>query len=126
MTPAKATEALPELNINWPNLYCVGAPKAGTRFVFEHLRGHSQVFLPRVKEPEFFSTYPATSIEEYSRLYARAVGFPVITDFSPFYLSDPGAHQRIHERSPAAKILVLLRDPVARTFSFPDVQAHGG
>ncbi len=117
MTLAEATEALPVQNIHWPNFYCVGAPKAGTTFVFEHLRGHPQVFLPRSKEPEFFSTYPATSAEEYRRLYAGAGGFAAIADFSPFYLSDPGAHQRIHEASPSAKILILLRDPVARAHS---------
>lgn len=103
--------------INWPNFFVVGAPKAGTTFLFELLKGHPDVFVPRVKEPHFFSTYPAITFDEYRGLYARAQGFPIIADFSPFYLSDPSAHQRIREVSPDARIIILLRDPVARAHS---------
>lgn len=101
----------------WPNFFVVGAPKAGTTFLFEHLRGHPEVFMPRIKEPSFFGAYPAITFENYRALYARAQDFPVVADFSPFYLSDPEAARKIHEVSPDARILILIRDPVARAHS---------
>ena len=38
-----------------PNLFVIGAAKAGTTALYYYLAQHPQVFLSRVKEPEFFS-----------------------------------------------------------------------
>ena len=102
---------------NWPNFFAVGPPKAGTTSLYAHLKGHPQVFLPEVKEPNYFSTRPGISLEDYRRLYRNAEGFPAIGDMTPFYLWDENTPRRIHAVSPGAKIIVILRDPIARAFS---------
>jgi Sulfotransferase family len=38
-----------------PNLFIVGAAKAGTTALYDYLTQHPHVFLSRVKEPMFFS-----------------------------------------------------------------------
>lgn len=112
----------------WPNFYVVGAQKCGTTSVYYHLRRHPQVFLPEEKEPAFFANFPTarekmifpasrTTIDEYRRFYQGARGFGAIGDASPHYLRDEESPRRIHEVSPQAKIIIMLRDPVVRAHS---------
>jgi hypothetical protein len=103
----------------WPNFFVVGAPKAGTTSLYEYMKAHPQVFLSDVKEPKYFAPQARerVSLDQYRRLYQNAAGFPAIGDLSPFYLSEDTAPQAIREASPDAKIIVMLRDPVARAFS---------
>ena len=50
-----------------PNLFVVGAAKAGTTALYDYLAQHPQVFLSRVKEPMFFSRedYYARGLDWY-------------------------------------------------------------
>lgn len=112
----------------WPNFFIVGAPKAGTTWLYWNLRQHPDVFLPHVKEPHFFSRVkpnPAkgyifretTSVNDYLALYQRAERFKALGDASPSYLVTEAAAVRIREQLPDARIIILLRDPIERTFS---------
>lgn len=105
--------------MHWPNFFVVGAPKAGTSSIYYHLKKHPQVFLPENKEPRYFSPHARerVTLEEYQRLYRDAEGYPAVGDASPSYLLDEDAAGLIHEVSPEAKIVAILRDPVARAFS---------
>lgn len=113
----------------WPNLFIVGAAKAGTTSLYEYLRGHPDVFFPSIKEPHFFTEVrPApehryaqrrfvTRREEYLALYEGAKGKALRGDASPSYLWCPAAPARIAQVSPEARIVVLLRDPIERAYS---------
>jgi hypothetical protein len=103
----------------WPNFFVVGAPKAGTTSLYEYLKPHPQVFLSEVKEPKYFTPQlkESVSLEQYRQLYCKAAGISAIGDLTPFYLWESTAPQRIHDVSPNARIIVMLRDPVARAFS---------
>ena len=105
--------------MNWPNFYCVGAPKAGTTSLYYHLKEHPQIFLPKIKEPDYFRMERTTSIslEKYKSLYQEASGYPAVGDMTTIYLMDEEVPARIREVSPGAKIIVMLRDPVERAFS---------
>lgn len=112
----------------WPNLFIVGVQKCGTTSMYRHLKQHPQVFFPEMKEPAVFANFPGPeepvliepvrlTIEEYQRLYWKASGFEIIGDASPHYLGDREPAERIHEVSPTAKIIIMLRDPVVRAHS---------
>lgn len=111
----------------WPNFYVAGAAKSGTTSLYEYLKNHPQVFLPEIKEQNYFSTPPPPGaelfdvrycdLEEYQSLYRGAKGFPAIGDASPSYLWDGTACRRICEVCPQARIIIILRDPVARAYS---------
>ncbi|MGP6085939.1 sulfotransferase [Antarctobacter jejuensis] len=119
---------------NCPDFFLVGAAKAGTTAVYTWLRQHPGAFLPEVKEPGYFayagqSSAPAkgpfdpqyvgticTRHEDYARLY-HGSGDRLRGDLSPVYLLDEGAAARIAAARPDARIIILLRDPVARAFS---------
>jgi hypothetical protein len=116
-------------SVIWPNFFIVGAAKCGTTSLYAELKKHPEVFLPDVKEPHYFITTPplptmrvrqehrAGDREGYLRLYENARSCRAIGDASPSYLWDEGSARRIHEVSPAAKIVVILRDPVTRAHS---------
>ena len=38
-----------------PNLFIVGAPKSGTSALYRFLKQHPDIFMPKYKEPHFFS-----------------------------------------------------------------------
>lgn len=111
-----------------PTFYIVGAGKCGTSSVHMHLARHPRVFFPKLKEPHHFSSPPPAgelpsdvdyiaSTEEYIRLYVPGRGFDARGDASTSYLYDERAAQRIREVSPGAKIVIMLRDPIARAHS---------
>jgi hypothetical protein len=109
----------------WPNFYIVGGVKSGTTSLWAYLKDHPQVFLPKVKEPRYFGDVPSlrkaalleTDLAAYQSLYRGAEGFAAIGDCSPQYLEDPLAAGRIHEVSPSARIIIILRDPVDRAYA---------
>lgn len=107
---------------SWPNLFVVGAAKAGTTSLWRYLGQHPEIFMSRLKEPHFFSgyrppIYPVVHDEAaYLRLFAAAAT-RLRGEASPSYLWSEAAATRIKRVSPDAKILIALRDPVERAHS---------
>jgi Sulfotransferase family len=107
----------------WPNLFVVGAGRAGTSSLWHYLGQHPDIFMSPVKEPYFFTTYQPTfqplitTEAEYLRLFEQAGDSRWAGEATPSYLRDPETPQRIHDVSPDARILAVLRHPVDRTWS---------
>ncbi|MDQ3821894.1 MAG: sulfotransferase [Actinomycetota bacterium] len=108
---------------SWPNLFVVGAARAGTTSLLRYLGEHPDVFMTRFKEPHFFSRHrpslaPYVHDEAaYLRLFASA-RTPFRGEASTSYLWAEPAAARIERASPEAKILISVRDPVERSHSF--------
>lgn len=107
----------------WPNLFVVGAPRAGTSSLWSYLDQHPAIFMSRLKEPHFFcglkpSFVPTVRKEsEYLRLFAGAAEGQLRGEASPTYLLDTEAPGAIARVSPEARILIMLREPVSRAYS---------
>lgn len=107
------------MNAAWPNFFIVGAPKAGTTALYLYLKQHPSVFLPEpaMKEPHYFApelrhpTFVRTA-EEYAAIFEPGRGRARLGEASVFYLFSKEAANRIHEFDPAARIIIMLRDPV--------------
>jgi hypothetical protein len=107
-----------------PNLFVVGAAKAGTTALYDYLAQHPQVFLSRVKEPMFFSRdeYYARGLDWYEHFYFRgAENYPVRAEATPHYLywSEKVAPRikEVYGERPV-KFIVSFRDPVSRAYSW--------
>lgn len=118
-----------------PNFLVVGAAKAGTTSLYGYLGSHPQVFMPRtVKEPLYFvlgeeenhfqyrdwrSVTMDCSVDwdAYRRLFRDAGNAAAIGEATPYYLPHPAAPEKIAARLGRPKIIVVLRDPVARGYS---------
>lgn len=107
-----------------PDLFLVGAPKAGTTALAQYLSEHPQVFMSEPKEPNYFARHltvprhrrPGTShtdLEAYLRLFESAgPGHRVLGEASTRYLRSRRALEGIRALSPEARIVVMLRNPV--------------
>jgi len=80
-----------------------------------------------IKSPHYFDINYGKGLAWYrshfsTRVYRAAAQWrhgraPVAGEASPYYLFHPSAAERVHDILPAAKLVVLLRDPVDRAFS---------
>ncbi len=109
----------------WPNLFIVGAGKAGTTSLYEYLKKIPEIYMSSPKEPNYFNKismaddHPLPKVrteEKYLELFKNIKDEKILGDAS-HYLRDPDAPNLIHQVSPKAKILISIRDPVERLFS---------
>lgn len=110
----------------WPNVFLVGAPKAGTTSIYAYLYEMPGIHMSPVKEPNYFSrrivptggrNAPIRDKTAYLKLFEGAAPGDLLGEASPTYLHDPDAPALIREASPDARIIVTLRDPVDLMFS---------
>ena len=100
-----------------PNFFIVGAPKAGTTALYSYLAQHPDVFMSRLKEPQFFAgdicgnQRNVTTLSEYLHLFEDAHALAV-GEASTCYLASPRAPEQIRSFCPEARIIVMLRNPV--------------
>lgn len=106
-----------------PNFFIVGAPKCGTTALYEYLRPHPSIFMPRVKEPHFFAkdlgTYPRIkTLEEYAGIFAESSEKHLrVGEASVYYLRSSIAIPSIREFNPDARIIAMFRNPVEMVHS---------
>jgi hypothetical protein len=112
-----------------PDYLIVGGHRCGTTSLHRYLLQHQCVdqTLLGVKGMHYFSSHHQRSWAWYrahfptkaSRERAeRELGVRrIVGESSPYYMFHPLAPQRIAERLPDVKILVLLRDPIERAYS---------
>ena len=110
----------------WPNFFVVGAPRSGTTSLYEYLKHTKGVFMSPVKEPNHFAVSASNDIflteiirkkSKYLSLFKNVKDEIAVGEASPSYLRDPKASNLIHQFVPKARIIIMLRDPVDRSFS---------
>ena len=105
-----------------PQFMIIGAAKSGTTTLYQYLLRHPQIFLPKIKEPEFFSddTVFNKRIPWYLSLFAPARAGQVCGEASTTYTRWPhtgDAAARIHEAVPSVKLVYIMRHPVERAYA---------
>lgn len=110
----------------WPDFFIVGAPRAGTTSLYEYLKQIPEIFLPEIKEPNYFSisidptlllSKPIRDKSKYLKLFESIKEEKLIGEASPTYLWDPKAPTLICQANPKSKIIIILRNPIERAFS---------
>ena len=100
-----------------PNFIVIGAMRAGTTALFEYLRAHPQVYVPDLKELNFFWERWQRGIGWYESQFAAAKDEKAIGELSPEYTIYPsrrGVAERIAKLLPDVRLVYLMRDPIAR------------
>ena len=102
-----------------PRLIIPGAMKAGTTSLFAYLEGHPELAPSFEKEVHYFDMHHHRGPGWYAGQFPRSRGPRGRLPFesSPYYLFEPRVPARIRSLVPDVKLVVLLRDPVARAFS---------
>ena len=110
----KATAALRPL----PDFLIIGAQKAGTTALYAYLRRHPDITGPSWKEVSFFDRHYARGEAWYRGNFPNALrARGLVGEASPSYLFHPLAPERVAALVPAARLIVLVRNPVDRAFS---------
>jgi len=117
------------------NLIIGGTEKGGTTSLYNLLKEHPKVLMPRAKELHFFSdenyfTENDVDYQQYHRMffgrsykykfklyYKYLSGARIFGDASPEYMWWNSAPHRVYQYNPLAKWLILLRNPIDRAFS---------
>lgn len=128
-----------------PTFLVVGAGRSGTTGLVEGLRGHPDVFVTTPKEPHYFA-YPGQRLAFRGPGDDLGVNCTAVTDLDPYlalYPPEPGPvalgegsvstlyhYERsvpeIQRVAPEARIVVMLREPVARAHSAFDYLSGQG
>ena len=116
-------------------------PKAGTTSLHRYLSEHPDTCMALDKEPHYFSVdllqegtelhgypkytrYPTS--EDYHQLFANRGSASVVGESSVFYLFSQAAAKEIYEYNPDAKIIIMLREPVAFLYSLHSQGLYSG
>jgi hypothetical protein len=103
---------------NKPDFFIVGAPKCGTTALYTYLKQHPEIFISPKKEPQFFASdvlgdrRHTCTWSDYLSCFAAAHGEKRIGEASVAYLGSRCAPKEIKAFNPAAKIIIMLRNPV--------------
>jgi hypothetical protein len=100
-----------------------GAQKGGTTALDAYLREHPELCLPsRKKELHFFDTDRFFTVEPvdyapYHAFFNPQPSHRLLGEVTPAYMYYPTAPERIARYNPAMKLILVLRNPIARAFS---------
>lgn len=105
-----------------PDFFILGAAKSGTSALFRYLERHPSIWIPEIKETEFYSKEPLYSkgLEWYQDLFAGVGSDQLCGEASTTYTRwphTPDVAERIHNDTPNAKMIYIMRHPVERTYS---------
>lgn len=130
-----------------PDFLLIGTKRGGTTSLYYDILKQPQVvtlfpsarFLPKANETKGIHYFDSNSHrgERWYRSYlpsrwsrrraSRRLGRRVVVgEASPYYLFHPLAAERAYAMVPNAKLIVLLRDPVMRTYSHWKERRRGG
>ena len=119
------------------DFFLIGAARCGTTTLYNYLNNCDDIFLPSVKEPNFFSDVDSPKKEDYklpvsgekhhakiindvnvyNMLYADALQTQLKGDTSPSYVWDTNVAKKLFTHNPEAKIIISLRHPIDRAYS---------
>ena len=106
------------------NAIIAGAPKAGTSSIFEYLSAHPQVCGSSIKETAFFLRDYTGDVQQDLRFYGKYFSHckdtkKIYLEASSGYLAGGGlAAMRIEKLLDQPKIILILRNPVERLYSY--------
>ena len=114
----KGSEPVP--GARYPNFLVIGAMKSGTTSLYHYLRAHPDVFMPELKEVDFFTDELnwGKGWKWYARQFEDApAGARALGEASTSYTKHPryaGVAERIARYLPQARLIYVVRDPIDR------------
>lgn len=102
---------------NKPTFLCIGVQKGGTTSIINYMNQHPDIYMVD-KELHFFDYIELnrTSIANYESNFIPN-GKLIIGEKTPSYCYLRYAINRIHFYNPNIKLIILLREPIARAYS---------
>lgn len=131
--------ALPSNSRVWSNVFgrgektffIIGEQKCGTTFLYDLMKAHPEVEAPANgrKELHMFDHYhhiDECRLKRFIDGFRRTRSPHFVGEATPDYLADPTAARLISNLLPAAKIIILVREPVDRAHAAWDQNRRAG
>lgn len=113
-----------------PTFLGIGVPRSGTTWLHELFQTHPEVYVPKYrKEIHFFNKNYKRGIGWYEKFFpsdVRARKYRAIGEITPFYLFYDECIERILKIPSITKLIVNLRNPVDRAYSYYGVMIQNG
>ncbi|MGY8932505.1 MAG: sulfotransferase, partial [Flavobacteriales bacterium] len=122
-----------------PNLFLVGAPKAGSSLLWTMLKEHKDIFFSTNPEKEinyfsydelthnsYYKDYKVKSEYDYLKVFKKGQSVKYLVDGSVSYFAYPSIPKKLYEFNSDAKIIVIVRDPILRAFSHYNMDKRMG
>jgi hypothetical protein len=114
-----------------PDFFIVGAPKCGTTALCSYLAQHPDIFMPHLKEVQFFcSDLPVPPMvpneQAYLSLFSEAKDEKRVGEASVWYLYSTKAAQAMHFFNPESSIIIMLRHPVDMLYALHSQRIYNG
>ena len=118
-----------------PDLFIIGAQKAGTTSLYTYLEGHPDVYMSPIKEPHYFTTDRAIQRRRYEfpgdeagylSLFSEATDEKRLGEASTSYLSSHPAASHMHSFQPEAHIIAMLRNPIDQMQAYHNERVQNG
>lgn len=110
------------------DFFIAGNSKSGTTALYKFLVQHPRICMSEPKEPNYFATdfchredvgaFTEKTAEEYHGFFADSTGSKLWGEASACYLYSQDAARAIHDYNPAAKVIIILREPVSFLYSY--------
>ena len=100
-----------------PNFIGIGTQRGGTTWLYNCLKEHPEVFMPKEKELSFFCSSYNKGMDYYSSFFDDYNGEKAIGEISPSYMKRKQCAELIVKNIADVKILIVLRNPIDRAFS---------
>lgn len=121
-----------------PGFFIVGQPKSGSTALYEMLCQHPAIYMPTLKEPDYFATdlrqrFPPRiggshphDLQSYLELFREARPDQLAGEASIMYLRSHDAAANVAAFNPRAKIIAILREPaqLLRSLHLQLIQTH--
>lgn len=106
-----------------PDFFIVGGLRCGTTAMEQYLARHPDLFMAVPKDPHFFDTdfsWPRRplSMQQYLERFTGAADRQTVGEANSTYLYSKQAAQRVQGFQPAAKIIVMVRNPLDLLYSW--------
>jgi hypothetical protein len=122
----------PPLHERLPTFIVVGAMKAGTTSLYHYLRSHPQVFMPKIKELDFFAEGMnwTRGLDWYRHQFGAAPPEAVaVGEASTVYTKFPrydGVAERMASIVPDVRLIYVVRHPIDRIRSHYEHRVASG
>ncbi|MEO0686310.1 MAG: sulfotransferase domain-containing protein, partial [Cyanobacteria bacterium J06649_11] len=109
-----------------PEFLIIGTQKGGTTSLHAYLDQHPMLIMSSHKEPHFFTFAYDRGINYYKHYFPYRWQNQLSGEATPAYFCHPDVPARVHAMLPAAKLILLLRNPVERAFSAHQMNLRKG
>ena len=96
----------------------LGAQKCASTWLHDVLVDHPELSVPtELKEVDYFSYHHDRGPEWYEQRFDASAQDNLCGEISPSYLHSPDVVARVAEYNPDMRIILIVRDPIARAIS---------